>query len=276
MLLRRSAKPVFLLWLMAATLSADTLLTPVWSQQPTLKGRIEEQNELLEQTVTGQVTDAQTGKPLPQAEVSVPDRNLKTRTDSGGWFSLPLALGEQPLIMSVEKPGYQPFSISIRKDADPRFRIGLRKLASAIVLDTELHHLGDNSYNPLSSGAMAFRANAEGPRLRIPFVLNKRSAQTGQATLKIGSIIGLDTPMSHYLSRNPLEATASPLLVKLNNTVIARIQVNGDNQRVKLPANLLRIPGENVLEIEAGYHFPEPNRRDYDDMELIHLTLEGL
>ncbi len=243
-----------------AALSADTL-----------KGHIEKKAEIVSDMLQGQVIDSQTQHPIPEAQVTVPDRGFSMRTDKQGRYRVPFYQGRDPVIMSIEKPGYAPFSLSITENAPPTFTIRLEKQGQRLVLDNQLRHLGDGSFSPYSSAALKFRKPPDGPAIRIPFKIDPASLGENP-TLRIGSVIGLDTPLEHMLRGSMTPNSASPLLIKINSSIIARLQVNGDNIAIKIPKHLLK-SGQNTLEIEAGYHYPEPDRLDYDDMELIHLVL---
>ncbi len=240
--------------------------------QEVLKGRVEQTAKPVSDKLQGQVIDAKTGQPLAGAQVSLPDQGFSMKTNANGEYEIPRFFGQKPVIMSVQKPGYFPFSVSISKDAPPKFTIRLQKQAQGIVLDTQLRHLGDGSFSPFSSAAAEFRKPPDGPAMRYQFSLDG-VALSNSPCLKIGSIIGLDTAMAHYLSGNHIGVNASPLLVKLNGNLIARVQVNGDDQKIMLPKDLLHLQGVNTLEIEAGFHYPEPGRIDYDDMEMMHLVV---
>lgn len=241
--------------------------------QETLKGQIqlERRAEPTNGMLHGRVIDTETGQPLQNASVTLPDLGFSMRTNSSGEYRIPRYLGKNPIIMSVEKPGYAPFSMSITEHAPPTFDIKLQKQLQLLVLDNQLRHLGDGSFSPASSNAFNFRKPPDGPALRISFSVEGLPLSRSPS-LQIGSIIGLDTRMVHFLTGNILEVAATPLLVKLNGTIIAQVQVNGDNQRISIPDSLLQRSGMNILEIETGYHYPEPNRLDYDDMEFMHLV----
>src|SRR5690606_17810067 len=126
-------------------------------------------------------------------------------------------------------------------------RINLQRQLNMLVLDNQLRHLGDGSFSRASTAALKFRKPPDGPAIRIPFSL-EGFVLSASPKLKIGSIIGLDTPMVHFLTGNQIGASASPLLIKLNGVVIAQIQVNGDNQTIQLPKHQLRTTGINTLE----------------------------
>lgn len=240
--------------------------------QDVIKGRVEEKARIINDRLEGRVVDAETGRPLADVEVTLPDHGFSMRTGPGGEYSVPRIKGEGPVIMSVTRPGYAPFSISISEVALPQFTIRLQKAVKMLVLDNQLRHLGDGSFSRLSNNAFDFRKPADGPALRIPFNLGDLEL-TDDPYLQIGSVIGIDTRMAHLMSRNRIRINASPMLVKLNGLLVAQVDLNGDNKRISLPRYMFRKGETNVLEIEAGYHYPEPGRLDYDDIELIHLVI---
>ncbi|MCA9807381.1 MAG: carboxypeptidase regulatory-like domain-containing protein [Cyanobacteria bacterium HKST-UBA06] len=253
----------------------------------TLKGRVDyygehegskaqgpQQNGFL-----GRVTDSRTGKGLGGATVSVPSKGFKTQTDGSGAYRIREGVldTQKPMILSVEKDGYAPFSITIRQSQSPPMQLKLTQLASGIVLDSQLRHLGDGSYAPASSGAGKMRLPAQGIALQIPFRLNGHPV-SDKPTLVIGSIIGLDTMMAHTVEGNPMGVSAGPLLVMVNGRQVAAIQVNGDGQRIQVPASALNPSGQNMLTVQTGYQVKGytawgEQQLDYDDMELMHLTL---
>jgi hypothetical protein len=243
----------------------------VWAQN-ILKGQVqlERRAEPVDDMMQGQILDARTGKPIPDANVTLPDVGYSMRTNERGEYQIPRSLGKHATIMSVEKQGYVPFSMSITEQGPPFYTIKLHKQQEALVLDNQLRHLGDGSFSRDSSNAMQFRKPPDGPAIRIPFSIEGFSV-SDTPYLKIGSILGLDTAMAHFLSGNTMGVSASPLLIKVNGTIISRVHVNGDNQKIMIPKSVLRTTGTNILEIEAGFHYPEPTRIDYDDMELMHL-----
>ncbi len=242
------------------------------AEEPVLQGRLEKTIDP-DAVLQGRVLDTQTGQPISDAEVSLPDYGESTRTDRSGYYRLYKPSTKEPYIMSIEKPGYAPFSLSVTQTAPAMFNLRLTKQPLMLVLDNQLHHLGDGGYSAVSSNATQFRKPAEGPLLRLPFSLGPSQAISDSPYIQIGSIIGLDTAMTHFLSGNPLDTHASALEIRLNGRRIAQIQVNGDNQKIRFSPSLLNRVGSNVLEVQAGHQYPEPGRIDYDDMELIHLIL---
>lgn len=239
---------------------------------PVYRAEIEKRVDLSQEQFCGEVIDSQTQTPLSGATVKIPDLNYSSQTDASGKYCLPNTLGQKPVIMSIEKSGYGPLSASVSTTVPPLFKIQLSKIVNEIILDSVLRHLGDGSYATVSSNATEFQKDADGPGLRIPFDLQGVSLSE-KPYIQIGSIIGIDTGMAHFVEKNPIQVSAGPLKVKLNGSVIAEIQVNGDNKKVAIPKGLLKPKGVNTLEIEAGSHMGPFSRIDYDDMELLHIVL---
>lgn len=250
-----------------------SLCGPVFAEQ-TLQGRVTQDAVLPPACgLQGSVVDTQSGRALAGAVVSLPDSGETVWTDGAGKFCLSGQLRGQSAILNINKAGYVPFSLSVTQNQSMPFKVRLQQLAKELVLDNTLHHLGDGGFSALSQHAGRFRKQAEGPALRIRFTLG--SMTLGQAPkLKLGSLIGVDTAMAHFVTQSNIGVSASPVVVKLNQVQIATIQVNGDNQRLHIPAGLLAHEGENVLEIEAGSHVTDEGRLDYDDLELMTLILE--
>lgn len=249
----------------------------VWAEDDgmTLQGHVDytQENGSAQGAYKGRVIDSVTGNPVEGASVDVPDKGYRTFTDKKGRFGLPedaIEPGKQA-ILSVEKAGYSPFSVTVSKESFPNFPLKLIKEVQVLVLDNKIHHLGDGSFSAQSAGAGGFRRRSEGPTLRLNFTLSGQML-SDFPKLVVGSIVGLDTKMAHTLSRNPISAHASPLMVRFNGQTIAQIAVNGDAQVIQVPPRLIRLNGSNTVEITAGFHYPEPGRLDYDDMELMHVV----
>jgi hypothetical protein len=143
-----------------------------------------------------------------------------------------------------------------------------------LLLDGELHHLGDNQYSPISAAAGQFKKDAEGAVFTCTFSLKGLSLDSDTLTLDIGSIIGLDTTMAHALHQSLAPHESSPIVIKVNGQKLAYISKNGEHQRIPIPKQNLNANGLNLLEIEAGYHVPNGTRVDYDDLELMNLILQ--
>ena len=93
--------------------------------------------------------------------------------------------------------------------------------------------------------------------------------------LVIGSIIGIDTAMARAMKQNSIQNSfASPPEVFFNGTKIAEIQLNGDNQKIRLPNNLIRPDQSNEITIKTGKNLMQRNYIDYDDIELMNLSIQ--
>lgn len=222
------------------------------------------------------VIDSSTNAPINGAKVSLPQENYKTYTDSNGNFSLNPNINGQT-VMSVEKPGYKPFSMTLDKNSASRpIILGIEKSTPHdITVDTNMFHLGDNSYSDLSANAGEFQVKSIGPYyskdFKIPSV-----APGSKVNLVIGSIIGVDTLMAKSLGQNKVtNAYASPPEVYFNGNRIAEIQVNGDRQKIKIPYNLIRQNQQNEVTIKTGRNITQTAYVDYDDIEFMNLSIES-
>ena len=105
---------------------------------------------------SNQVVDARTQKGVEFAKISIPQKNYRTYTDGNGNFQLDNIKITQPTIINVEKEGYRPFSLTINngQSLNNSMKIEIAKSESAdISLDSEIIHLGDNSYSKNSANA---------------------------------------------------------------------------------------------------------------------------
>ena len=94
--------------------------------------------------------------------------------------------------------------------------------------------------------------------------------------LVIGSIIGIDTAMARSMGQNSVRNSfSSPPEVYFNGTKIAEIQLNGDNQKIKLPNNLIRANQVNEVTIQTGKNLTQRAYVDYDDIELLNLSIQS-
>lgn len=221
------------------------------------------------------VVDSATNSPVRGAKVSLPQENYQTFTDSNGNFALDSDINGQT-VMSVEKAGYKPYSMTIDKaDASHPIIMGIEKSTPKdITVDTNMFHLGDNSYSDLSANAKEFQIQSIGPfyskQIRIPTI-----TPGTKVTLKFGSIIGVDTQLAKKLGQNKVSnAYASPPEVYFNDQKIADIQVNGDGQKIRVPYNLIRQNQINEITIKTGRNLMQTAYVDYDDIEFMNLTLE--
>ena len=222
-----------------------------------------------------QVVDSATNAPIGGAKISLPQNNYNTYTDSNGNFSLNANIKGQT-VMSIEKPGYKPFSMTINEKIVARpIVMGIEKSTPKdITLETDMFHLGDNSYSDLSANAREFQVQAVGPYYSKDFKLPPISPGS-KVTLTIGSIIGIDNIIEKSMGENKVSnAYASPPEIYFNGNKIADIQLNGDGQKIKIPYNLIRQNQLNEVTIKTGRNMLQTAYVDYDDIEFMNLSLE--
>ena len=226
-------------------------------------------------TGSNKVVDSATKSPISGAKVSLPQENYQTYTDSNGSFALGGNINGQTVV-AVEKAGYKPFSVTIdEKSASKPIIMGIEKSTPKdITVDTNMFHLGDNSYSDLSANAREFQVQTIGPfyskKIKIPTI-----PSGSKSTLVVGSIIGIDTLMAKSMGQNKVaRAYSSPPEIYFNGNKIADIQVNGDGQKIKIPYNLIRQNQLNDITIKTGRNMMQTAYVDYDDIEFMNLFVE--
>ena len=221
------------------------------------------------------VFDSATNAPVSGARVTLPQEKYQTYTDNEGKFAIDADINGQT-VMSVEKAGYKPFSVTIdEKTASKQIIMGIEKSTPKdITIDTNMFHLGDNSYSENSANAREFQVQSIGPYYSKNFKIS--SVPSGsRVNLVIGSIIGVDTLMAKSMGQNKVSrAYASPPEVYFNGNKIADIQVNGDGQKIKIPYNLIRQNQLNEVTIKTGRNMMQTAHVDYDDIEFMNLSVE--
>jgi len=222
---------------------------------------------------SGTVLNKQTGKPIAGAKVSIPSANVETRTNQLGKFQLDMP-DKKPLILSVKASGYKPFSLIIdESNSQKPMEIGIEQTDNEVVIDTRLHHLGDNNFSERSANATDFSMPAAGPFYFQEFFLD--NTQSNNILLKIGSIIGIDTMTARELRQSRvLNSSSSPVKVFFNSHKVGEINFNGNNHIFRIPVSLLRTNSYNHVRIETGVNLNSGSRTDYDDIEFINLMLE--
>ena len=100
------------------------------------------------------IIDKATGDGIGGADITLPKQNYSTKTDSEGFFELDTQING-PSIMSVKKPNYKPFTMTIdERTLNAPIVVGIEKSnTSGSVIDTNMYHLGDNSFSDLSANA---------------------------------------------------------------------------------------------------------------------------
>jgi len=236
-----------------------------------IKGYAEKQGITIK---ANKVVDSQNGMPVSSAKINIPAKNYQTTTDENGRFQLQADINA-PTIMSIEKEGYRPFSLTMDKYAMSKpIVIGIEKSTPAdIFIEQDLLHLGDNNFSETSANASEFRAFSKGPIYKKIFNIPQlKLAQS--AYLIIGSVIGIDTKMAIDLGQSKVQTTySSPPEIFLNGSKIADLKINGDHQEIKLPANLIKTNNNEIM-IKTGQNVFQQNYVDYDDIELMNLSIE--
>ena len=222
-----------------------------------------------------QVIDSSNGKPIDEADVTLPSKGYKTKTDNQGRFSLGAKV-DAPTIMSVQKDGYKPFSLTVDGNTTSKpIVVGIEKTnPHDIIIDKEMYHIGDDNYSATSANASEFRVKAIGPFYTKNFEI-KSLPPSADAYLVIGSVIGIDTKMARDMGQSKVKTTyAAPPQIFFNGNMIAELNLNGDNQQIKIPKNLIRYNDTNQLTIKSGKNLFQTAYIDYDDIELMNLFIE--
>lgn len=226
---------------------------------------------------TGTIYNNRTGAPVSGAMVSVPSEGKSAVTNKFGEFQLSIP-DKRPLILAVQAEGYRPFSLIIDEDGiQTPMKIGIEeKSRNELVVDTRLHHLGDNKFSDRSANAGDFSSSADGHYYFKEFFVENSESRAG-ALLKIGSVIGVDTITAQNLRQsNILTSSSSPVEIFFNSRKIGEINANGNNHTFRIPSGLLRVNSYNHVRIDTGINLNSGSHKDYDDMEFIHVVLEFL
>ena len=222
------------------------------------------------------VIDKATNQAISGAKVYLPKLQYSTTTDENGVFQLNTNI-DGTSILAVEKENYRPFSMTVDKlSANNPLTLTIEKSnATDLTLDTDLYHLGDDNFSELSANAGEFNLKATGPFYTKTFDL-KNINLNKNIYFVIGSIIGIDTALARSLGQNKItNSYASPPEVFFNGNKIAEIELNGDNQKIKLPKNLIRPGNLNEITIKTGRNMLQTAYIDYDDIEFMNLSIEN-
>ena len=220
------------------------------------------------------VVDGTTGNPVSGAEVSIPTEGISIKTNDSGQFRLDASF-KSPAILSVQANGYKPFSISINesKISSPLLIVVTKLFSNETVIDNEIQHLGDDNFSESSANAEDFKLKAGGPDFFKEFFVNKFDSEDNPVLI-IGTIIGLDTTIAHRLDgKTRIKSYSTPIRVYINSKKIGEIKINGDNQEIFLPKNLLKPNSSNTLRLETGVNQQTTRYIDYDDIEFMNLLL---
>ncbi|MCM1338262.1 MAG: carboxypeptidase-like regulatory domain-containing protein [Muribaculaceae bacterium] len=229
------------------------------------------------QEASNRVIDAQTNQGVEFAKVSIPQKKYNTYTDANGNFTLPTIKIDVPTILNVEKEGYRPFSVTINSGenlSDEPMKITIAKSTPTdISLDTEILHLGDNNFSRQSANASDFKLKSIGPYYSKDFIMTD-NAKRSTNYLVIGSIVGLDTKLAKSMGQNRIRtAYSSPAEIYFNGRIIGQLQVNGDGQRIKIPNGLIHANERNQITIKTGQNLMPSDHIDYDDIEIMNLSI---
>lgn len=241
------------------------------SANAAVKGGVQKNEDLKNYN---QIIDSKTGKGIADAKVAAPALKFVTITDEEGRFDLNAKING-PTILSVQKDGYKPFSMTIDKSGREPLIIGIEKTsAKDIIVETDMIHLGDNSYSINSANASDFAAKSIGAFYSKDF--NIPMLKPGQtAFLTIGSIIGIDTLMARQAGQSKVQTTfASPAELYCNGNKICELQINGDNQQIPIPKGVVKQGQTNTVTIKAGKNLFQTAYIDYDDIEFTNLSVE--
>ncbi len=229
------------------------------------------QNETLKNK--NKIVDSYTQKPVTGAAISIPSVGFRTTSGSDGTFELNTQINETA-ILSVQKEGYRPFSLTIDENiASKPLKLGIEKSKIGdVTIQSDVCHLGDDVYSETSANSMDFKGKSVGS-----YFSKKFSAQTlrphEEAVIIIGSVIGLDTKMAKELGQNQIAYVySSPAEIFFNGNKIGELNINGDNQEIAIPRQLLR--ENNELTIKTGRNLFQHAYVDYDDIEIAGVRLE--
>lgn len=221
------------------------------------------------------VVDSNSSSPISGAKIYIPGKNYTVFSDADGKFSLDIGING-PTIISVEKEGYRPFSLTIdEKTLSKPIVIGIdQSNPKNLVIENDIFHIGDDSFSANSANSGDFKIKSIGPfytrKVKIR-ALNPNETPV----IVIGSIIGIDSLMSMNVGQSKVKnAYASPPEVYFNGSKIAEIQINGDNQEIKIPKNLIKANQENDITIKSGKNLFQHAYIDYDDIEFMNLFID--
>jgi len=257
---------IFILSLLLA--SFTSLASPCICRAEILSGNVNKE-EFLEKSHI--VVDGATGNPVVGAEVSVPSEGIFTKTNNSGQFKLDASF-KAPAILSVQASGYSPFSLTINETGNPLVIVVTKLFGNEIIIDSEIHHLGDDNFSEKSANAGDFKLESEGAGFSKEFFVEKFDTKSNPA-LKIGAVIGIDTKISHKVEGKKIKTYSSPMRIYINSKKIGEIKINADNQEISLPKGILKQNSANTIRIETGVNQQARTYVDYDDMEFMNILL---
>lgn len=235
-----------------------------------ISGKVRQDEKLYAQN---QVVDAENGQPVDKARVSIPKQRYETYSDSDGKFELNTKI-DSTTVLSVEKEGFRPYSLTIDKNSlNQPLKLGIeRSKPNDIQLEAHLFHLGDDVFADTSANSGDFRIKSAGTFYTKRFKMSQVSQQD-EVVLVIGSVIGLDTKLAKEMGQNRIaHVYSSPAEIIFNGQKIGELNINGDNQEIIIPKNLIR--ADNEVTVRTGRNLFQHAYVDYDDIELANLRVE--
>ena len=226
---------------------------------------------------SNRVVDSKTQKGVDAVKISIPQKNFHTYTDNNGNFELPDVKITQPTLLNVEKEGYRPFSVTINNNDSLNSPMKIEIAQSEaldITLDSQIIHLGDDNFSKNSASAGKFRLKSSGPSYSKNFIMTD-NAKKSTNYLVIGSICGLDTKLAKSMGQNKIRSSAysTPAEVYFNNQKIGELKINGDGQQIKIPNSLIKPDSANSITIKTGHNTLALDHFDYDDIELMNISI---
>ena len=246
------------------------LLTGLCGFSKTISGEIKKD----ERFNTNRIYDLNTNIPLEGVLIKIPSKNYYTHTEKDGTFKLNTQINA-PTIMALEKNGYKPFSMTIDSLFKNPLSIGIEKTSPKdIIVETNMVHIGDDSFSERSANANDFSLNSTGAFYTKDFNIG-RINRDENLYIVIGSIIGIDTLEAQRLGQSGvLTAYSSPPELFFNGNKISDIKINGDNQKIKIPYELVHQNQMNNVTLKTGHNMYKITAVDYDDIEFTNLMFE--
>lgn len=226
-----------------------------------------------ERRAANQVVDAKNGEPVEKAKVSLPKQGYQTYSDKDGRFELNTKI-DDTTVLSVEKEGYRPYSLTIDKNsANAPMKLGIERTRNGdIQLEASLFHLGDDVFSETSANSGDFKIKSMGTFYSKNFKMSSIS-QKEEAVIVVGSVMGLDTKLAKEMGQNRVASVySSPAEVFFNGQKIGELSINGDNQEIAIPRNLVQ--RDSVVTIKTGKNLFQHAYIDYDDIELANIRIE--
>ena len=235
-----------------------------------ISGKVRQDDKLY---ARNQVVDSKDGSPVDNAKVSIPKNGFETYTDNGGRFELNTKI-DSTTVLSVEKEGFRPYSLTIDKNSlNQPLKLGIERSKSGdIQLEAALFHLGDDVFADTSANCSEFKIKSIGTFFTKKFNMPTLSPAE-DAVIVIGSVIGLDTKLAKEMGQNRIASVySSPAEVFFNGQKIGELNINGDNQEIVIPKNLIHMTNE--VTIRTGKNLFQHAYVDYDDIELANIRVE--